>query len=239
MENALRGYHDLQWAIEQAARHGMSPEDALIIYQNQGRPMAVSNIQKALARGGVFKPQPGELTDPFEASIVEGNLKPAYYDLAKQLRFTMPSAFAIRQLAQSGVWDAAQTAKVLKESGWVPEYADQVAAAWASNSSAATAQPWAKRAETQLWTATHKGYIGGEVTESEADAALVSIGVGQQERAEVFRLWNEEKNITVKPLTPSQIKRAYKSNELTIDDAVARLELQHYTDADARTYLTS
>jgi hypothetical protein len=72
LENALRGYHDQAWATEQAARHGMSAADALVIYQNQGRPMNIHQITQALAWGAKFHPEPGELTDPYHASVVEG-----------------------------------------------------------------------------------------------------------------------------------------------------------------------
>jgi hypothetical protein len=76
LENALRGYHDQAWATEQAARHGMSAADALVIYQNQGRPMNIHDITRALAWGAKFHPEPGELTDPYHASVVEGPVKP-------------------------------------------------------------------------------------------------------------------------------------------------------------------
>ena len=62
--------------------------------------MNVRQITQALARGGTFNPEPGELTDPYDAAIVEGNLKPAYYDLAKANRYTLPSPFTMRSLTQ-------------------------------------------------------------------------------------------------------------------------------------------
>lgn len=194
-ENALRGYHSLSWAQEQALRHGMDPDDSLVIYQNQGRPMAVANITKALARGGVFKPEQGELKDPYEASIVEGNLKPAYYDLAKALRYTMPSAFVIRTLAQSGVWDEAKTAERLKWLGWIPEDAEQVAAAWAVPNAAVKQNPYVTKAETQLWTATHKAFIGGAIDTPTADSYLTNLIDDSLARAEVLQLWETEKNL--------------------------------------------
>jgi hypothetical protein len=85
-ENAVRGYHEFEWALEQAKRPGMSEADATVIYQNQGRPMNIRQITQALSRGAKFNPEPGELRDPYEASVVEGNIKPAYYELAKALK---------------------------------------------------------------------------------------------------------------------------------------------------------
>jgi hypothetical protein len=81
IENALRGYRTLDEAIAGAAKHGMTAEDATMIYQNAGRPMNIRQITQALARGASFNPEPGEITDPYMASIVEGRLKPGYYEL--------------------------------------------------------------------------------------------------------------------------------------------------------------
>jgi hypothetical protein len=63
---------------------------------------------------------------------VEGNLKPAYYEMAKSLRYTLPSVFTMRALAESGVWSEAKTAERLKWAGWLPADADEAAKAWSS-----------------------------------------------------------------------------------------------------------
>lgn len=201
-ENALRGYHTLTWAQQQAERHGMSHADSLVIYQNQGRPMAVSNITKALARGGKFQPEPGELTDPYMASIVEGNLKPGYYNLAEALKYTLPSAFVMRTLATTGVWTEAKTALRLREIGWPPEDADEAAHAWASSVGGAKEDPWVKKAEQQLWTAIHKGYVkDGSLDQTTADSYLTNLIADATARATVLDLWTTEKNVG-KPAGP-------------------------------------
>jgi hypothetical protein len=51
----------------------MSPEDALVIYQNQGRPMNIRQITQALSRGGEFHPEPGEMTDPYRVDRGRGH----------------------------------------------------------------------------------------------------------------------------------------------------------------------
>jgi hypothetical protein len=201
-ENALRGYHDLAWAQEQAKRHGMSEADSLVIYQNQGRPMAVSNITKALARGGVFAPEPGELTDPYEASIVEGNVKPAYYDLAKALRYSYPSAFLMRSLAQAGDITEADFAQYGKEQGWPPDLADKIAHAVAKPAAAAV-NPYVGKAETQLWTALHKAYVAGALDDPTVDSYLTNLIDDASARAEVILLWQTEKDIGARSGPPA------------------------------------
>ena len=192
LENALRGYRTLADALDGAALHGMTPEHATMIYQNQGRPMAVRLITQALARGGKFQPEPGEITDPYEASIVEGNLKPGYYDLARALKYTMPSPFVIRQLANSGVWDEATTRERLEWIGWNPEDAAAVAKAW-SHGSTAKPDPWLSKADTQLWTKLHKTYVGGTLDPALVDADFDLIGVHPDVRPEILARWNAEK----------------------------------------------
>lgn len=168
LENALRGYRSLADALEGAALHGMTEADATMIYQNQGRPMAVRLITQALARGGKFKPEPGEITDPYEASIVEGSLKPAYYDLAKALRYTLPSAFVIRGLAQAKDISRDEAETLLLESGWEPTLAKKVAGQWATGGTGGGKA--AAKAELG------DEYEGGYITEAEYRAELAKLG---------------------------------------------------------------
>jgi len=243
-ENALRGYHSLEWAQQQAERHGMTPEDSLVIYQNQGRPMNIRQITMALSRGARFHPEPGELTDPYEAATVEGNVKPGYYELYKALKYTLPSPFVMRQLTQSGVWNEAKCAQRLKDIGWIPEDADEAAHAWASGSPSG-ADPWVTKAQTQFWTTTHRSFVASETDEAEARDNLNVLGLDQAARDQVIELWRFERDTTRKQLTPAQIRDAFRKmapNILTNapwtrEDALDALLQRGYSLADASTYL--
>ncbi len=243
-ENALRGYHDLAWAQKQAERHGMSPEDSLVIYQNQGRPMNIRQITQALSRGGVFNPEPGELKDPYMASVVEGNVKPAYYDLALNLKYSLPSPFVMRQLTSSGVWSEAKAAQRLKDLGWIPEDADEAAAAWAGGTTA-TADPWVSKANQQLWTATHKSYLAHEANQQEVRQNLATIGVAAGSVDQIINTWSDERDLWVKRLTPTQVKKAYAKavpnpatgQPWTRDDAINALLELRYDPNSIETFL--
>lgn len=236
VENALRGYRDLNSALEGAALHGMSAEHATMIYQNQGRPMAVSLITKALARGGVFKPEPGELTDPYEASIVEGNIKPAYYDLAKQLRYSYPSAFLMRALVQEGGLSEQDFAQYGREQGWKPELADQIAKAVAGGSTA-NVDPNVKKAETQLWTATHKGFLSQANTDAAIKERLAMLDVTGDAQTRVLALWEAERSLIHAQLTPKQVKDAIGQPGKDKAWAHEQLVERGYSADDADTYL--
>jgi hypothetical protein len=243
-ENALRGYHDFEWALNQAKRHGMSEADATVIYQNQGRPMNIRQITQALSRGGKFKPEPGELKDPYMASIVEGNIKPAYYDLALSLKYTLPSPFVMRQLTASGVWSEAKAAQRLKDSGWLPEDADEAAKAWATGTGT-IADPHIAKAQVQLWTATHRSYIAGESDAAKAQDALLIGGVDGGSIDQILALWDAEKSLIRQQLTAVQVKKAYSGAVMnedtgqpwTLNDAMAALLERGYNHSDASTYL--
>src|SRR5256885_3125813 len=108
-------------------------------------------------------------TDPYKASIIEGPVKPAYYELAESLKYTLPSVFTMRALAQTGVWSEAKTATRLKWAGWLPEDADEAAKAWTATTVAATENPYIGKAQTQLWNAIHKDYVKGAVSQADAE----------------------------------------------------------------------
>jgi hypothetical protein len=244
-ENALRGYHTLEWAQNEAKRHGMSDADALVIYQNQGRPMNVRQITQALARGGKFNPEPGELTDPYDAAIVEGNLKPAYYDLAKANRYTLPSVFTMRSLAQAGTWSEAKTALRLKEAGWIPSDADEAAAEWAKGGGGTATDPHVTKAETHLWSTIHASYKASEIDDADATAALPHAGVATAAIPAVLATWAVERDLRRKQLTPAQIAKGYKKSAInpatgaawTVDDALAALIERGYSGEQARALL--
>jgi hypothetical protein len=244
-ENALRGYHDLPWAQEQAKRHGMSDADSLVIYQNAGRPMNIHQITQALARGAKFHPEKDELTDPYKASIVEGPIKPAYYEMAESLKYTLPSAFVMRSLAQTGVWTEAKTAERLKWSGWFPADADEAAKAWAKPAGGTSTDPHLAKAQTQLWTTTHRSYIANETSRTIASHALATAGVAAASIPQVLTLWDTEKNLIRAQLTAANVKKAFnkggKNNatgqKWTRDEALAALIELGWAALAANDYL--
>ena len=240
LENALRGYSNLDDAIAGAELHGMSAEHATLIYQNQGRPMNVHAITMALARGGVFKPEPGEITDPYLASIVEGNVKPAYYDLQHALRYTMPGTFAIRALAESKVWDEAKVAERLKWSGWYPPDADEVARAWTSGGGSSVDAHVAK-AQTQLWNTAHRTFLAHRLPAGQQAAVLERAGVAAAAVPTVIDIWTVERQLIRAELTAKQVVKAVNDGvknpatgaAWTRDEAIAALLELGYDQADA------
>lgn len=194
-ENALRGHHDFEWAAQQAARHGMSPEDSFVIYQNQGRPLNLHQITQALAWGAKYKPAPTDNPDPWVQSVLLGPVRPEYYDLNEALKYTLPSAFYFRTLQEQGVLKEPEAAMWYRRLGWPPELADLVATAYASTTAAAKPDPWVAKSDTQLWTATHKAYKGNAIDAQTARTRFDLIGISAAAQDEILTRWDSEKSL--------------------------------------------
>ena len=200
--------------------------------------MAVRQIAQALARGGEFQPEPGEITDPYRAAIVEGNLKPAYYDLAFANRYTYPSFFAIRGLMDAGVLDTDEGYQIMLELGWKPDLARKVADFYGTAKTAG-AGPLTKSARTQAVTEIRSAYLLGQADDAQARDWLGRIGVEAGEIDGMLPIWGVMREVPQKGLTAAQIVKAFKKLPAQWPRARAldELGLLGYTGDDAATLL--
>lgn len=244
MENALRGHHDFEWAAQQAARHGMSREDAFLIYQNQGRPLNLHQITQALAWGAKYNPGRGDNPDPWMQSVLLGAVRPEYYEMQDSLKYNLPSAFYFRALQEQNVLGETDAAMWYKRLGWPPELADLVAKAYAKTGTA-TADPHVAKAQVQLWTTTHASYKAFEISGTTANQALAKAGVDATAIPTVLDIWDTERALIRARISASDLRKAYQKQDenpatgqaWTRADVIAQLLLLGYTDADAEAYL--
>lgn len=194
IENYLRGYRTFEEAAAGAALHGMSREDARLIFQNAGRPLNLHQISQALAWGGKYDPQPGDDRDPYKNAVLIGAVTPAYYDLQEHLKYIVPGFFALRTLQEKGVLKEAEAATWYKRLGWVPDLAEKVAAAFAvPATTAAKENPYVAKADNQLWTALHKAYVKMGAPRAEVEPLLAHLIAAPAVRDEVFTDWDLER----------------------------------------------
>jgi hypothetical protein len=243
-EAALRGIMSRAAADDGAALSGMTREDARLLFEIMGRPVVVHQITTGLARGGTFGGTYSDVPEPYRDAIRRSNIRPEYARLAYANRYTYPSAFVLRGLAESGdLGDTASVEQILLEVGWKPSLAALVAAKWQPSGTAA--DPHIGKANTQVWTALHKSYVGDEADVAKATEGFDLIGVPTIAQSDVLARWDFEKSLVRKQLSAAQIKRAYSkkvNNEATgsawtRDDAVAALMDLGYSPADASTFL--
>ena len=244
VEAWLRGWIDQPTAEAGAGLHGMTPAHADLIYKIKGRPVSFHEITTGLARGGTYPSVYTDIPDPYRKAIQEADIRPEWASLHYANRYIYPSAFVLRALAQAGdLGDQAAVEQVLLEVGWKPSFAATVSAAWVGGTGGADKH--VAKAQTSLWTATHKSYIAEEIDDSVATAALTTAGVAPTAIPAVLTIWKEERALIRKQLSPTEIRKAVSGAVInpatgvawTHADALAALLARGYDQADAETFL--
>src|SRR6185437_13619886 len=211
-----------------------------------GRPLNVHEVTTGLARGGTFGGDYSTVPQPYQDAIRRSAIRPEYASLAYHNRYTYPSAFVLRSLAQAGdLGGQAEVATVLEEIGWAPSFATQVSTAWTSGSTGTATDPHISKAQTQVWTATHKAYVDSLISDATATTALDSAGVAAATVPAILALWRAERALIRSSLSAAQIKKAWfeqipdpaLGRPWTEAEAVTRLQELGYTTDDARILL--
>jgi hypothetical protein len=231
-ELQLRGWQSEAERNAGAALSGMTADDAQLIYELLGRPIAVHQVTTGLARGGTYDGQPKTVPEPFLKALEESSIRPEWYDLAYANRYTYPSAFVVRALLKDGTIGPAMAEDAFLKEGWPPEWAKQVADHTAATGTGAKSTHVTK-AQTQLWTTTHRSYVADESDDAAATAALDAAGVPGDELPAVLDLWRHERELIRRQLSAAQLKKLYHDGKLTRDETVARVVLLGYNEADA------
>ena len=243
-ELELRGYLTAAERDAGAAKVGMTAADAQLLFDVLGRSLPVHAITTALARGGTFNGPTADIPPVYLQAIQRSNIRPEYYNLAYANRYSYPSAFVLRALTQGGEITGAQAHQILLDVGWEPTLAASVSASWSGGTTAGADKHVAK-AETQLWTALHRSYVAEESTDADVAPGLTAAGVPAASQPAVLALWQEERALIRKQLSPAQVKKAVKegvTNPATgapwsTADALAALLARGYAQADATTLL--
>ena len=243
-ELELRGFLTADERRAFTARHGMSAEDSDRLYDVLGRSVNVHQVLIGERRGGSFQGPSDQIPPAYLQSLQRGNLRPEYYNLAYAARETYPSYFVTRALLQGKVITPDRGRQLFFGLGWPADVAE-AAASFYGGGATATADPHVAKAQTQLWTATHRAYIGGEIDDAEAGSALSAAGVAAAAIPEVLNLWGVERQLQSKTLTPAQIKKAWQEPVTnpatgapwTRDEALAALVALGYSANDANTFL--
>jgi hypothetical protein len=244
IENALRGYRTLAEAQTGAARHGMSADDALLIFQNSGRPLNLKQITQGIAWGGKYQPAKDDNPDPWVQAVLLGAVRPEYYNLQEHLKYNLPSAMYFRTLQQQDVITEAEAVTWYERAGWPPDLAKKVAKAFAKPADT-KADPHITKAQTQLWNATHSAYMAGDLPDAALADKLMQAGVPAASVPGVFAIWTHEREVQRQRITPAQLKKAWRkavTNESTgqpwtKEEVLAELLSRGWSHLDANTFL--
>lgn len=206
-ESHLRGYTpDLDTMFANMAKHGMSREDAELLFLNQGRPLALHQITTGLERGGEYNGPTDHIPPVYFDAVRESNVKPPYYNLDYANRYSYPTGFMIKAEAVAGELAKADTEQLLRELGWSPKWATFFSEKWAAKAATAgtgatiKTSPVVKSQETAAITLLRKAYVDGSYDQATADSFLAALDHNAAERVAVFKIWDVMRGIAGTPI---------------------------------------
>jgi hypothetical protein len=223
---------------------GYTPEQMNLLYLGRGRPATVHQIHVGYARGAQL-PGASSERDAIATAVKQSDIRPEYTDLLFAGRATYPSLFQLTRLVSSGTISADTGAEWARKAGLADEVVTALHQEWSASSGGATADTHVAKAQTQLWTTTHRSYLADESSDADATAALRTAGVASGSIPAVLAIWQAERDLTRKQLTAAQVVKAYKKSvrnpatgqPWTLDEARTRLVQMGYSVADATTLL--
>ena len=234
----LRGWITEAEAKAGGAQTGYSSDEMDLLYKNRGRPATVRQIHIGYARGASL-PGAANEEEALETAVKQSNIRTEYVGLLKAQRYTYPSPFVIRALAQAGTFDTATTRQILIESGWRPDYAELTADAWTGADEAAPSAKWADRARSSLFSALRADYMDGGADEPLTRDGLARVGATGGEQDAIITMWEWERDNVRRDLTQAQILKLYKKTVWQREQALARLEDLGMESGDASDLLDS
>lgn len=243
-EAELRGWITAEQRRAAVSQHGMTPENSDLLFKVMGRPMNARQVFQAQRRGGTYDGPIDQIDAPFLKSLRESNIRPEWYNLEWAYRFTQPSVFVVRQWVRDG-HDPTWAHDKLFAIGWQESDIDKFLTAYTPAGAGTAADTHVAKAQTQLWTTTHRAYLNHKISDAAATTALTAAGVTAAAAPQVLALWQEERNLDRKPLSAAQIKKAWGEAVVnqatgaawTRDEALAALIELGYSPVDANTFL--
>jgi hypothetical protein len=212
----LRGWITEQEMIDGGAKHGMTEEDVRRVFLNLGRPLVSHQITTGLERGGAYGGDYSTIPEPYQTAIRQSAIRPEWASLDYANRYTYPSAFAVRGLAQSGTLNAAETEDVLLKLGWEPGFAKLVAGSW----TAPTGSSSKATSETDLLTLMDGGYM----TPAETLTALEALGYTPAAAQQKVDLVTARRVAGAKNTAISDLHSTFKKGDLSVAEAVTAIK---------------
>lgn len=236
----LRGWRGHAWMVERLADYGFTAEDAQDMFEGQGRPTTPRQVFIGMRRGGVYNGGTGAIDAPYLKALQESNIRPEWYNIEWARRHSLPSAFVIRGLAQSGDLEPDVTRRLLMETGWPEFLIDAVLRAWYGATTGAESG-YVKSARTAAITEIRQAYQLGTTDAGQARAWLAAVGVDAASIDGMVPIWDVMREVPQRDLTAAQIRKAYLKLPALWprDRAIDELEGLGYTADSAATLLDS
>lgn len=224
--------------------NGYTAADMDLLFLSEGRPISPTQGYTAWARGAPG-PYGGTFDEAdFEKAIAQSDIRPEYAKTLWADRFNYPSLFQLRLLAQTGALAPARVRTIMRYQRYEDQDADAMISAWTGGATS-TADLHVTKAETQLWNTLHRSYVAEESDDGTAASTLGALGVPAAAIPKVLDLWQAERALIRKQLTPAQLKKAFTHTQtnpdtgqpFTRDEILAELLQRGYSMTDANVYL--
>lgn len=176
------------------AKHGMTPADGDLLFSRTGRPATTHQVHIGFQRGGRNARFGDDERETFRNAVIESDIRPEWEPILWAQRYTYPSAFVLRALAQAGDLDYDDVHTILLYEGWEPTLAEKVARSW-TEPKAGGADKHVTSAQTRLLTAIHKAYVGGVLDDAAALARVEQAGLSASAAQGVLSHWSQEKQL--------------------------------------------
>jgi hypothetical protein len=232
----LRGFTDRAGRLALTDLHGMAHPHSDVLYDVAGRAPSDRQVYIGMARGAKYPSTYADVPQPYRAAIQRSDIRPEFADIVYQNRYSLPSAFVVRALLTDGAITATRGQTILEHEGWPPDLAQLVAEHYAAKSGGST-DTHVSKAQTQLWTTTHRSYVGEMIDNATATTSLRAAGVDAAAVPPILTLWNEERSLIRKQLTPAQVKKAYRTGIYTQAEALQLLLDRGYDRENATVLL--
>lgn len=221
----------------QLAKHGVSEDDAHDWWAAHWRLPSPEQGYQMLWRG--------EITDAQLNGLLKAqDYAPTWRPKLKAIAYHVPGRIDLRRMFAAHIIDYPELVTGYEHLGYTHQDAVRLADL-AQALTSGTGASHVGKAQTQLWTTTHRSFIAGESDDPTATTALTAAGVPAGQVPDVLELWKAERELIRKQLTPAQIKKAYNKGEVnhateqvwTRDEAMAELIQRGYNTTDAENYL--
>lgn len=240
----LKGHIDAAEMHSRGDQWGFTPADMDLWYEAEGRPATAHQIHVGYMRGASLPGAQNE-RDAIDIATKQSDIRPEYGDLIFAGRETYPSLFQLNRLVTANAISPATAATWAKKAGVAAEVVTVLETYWNGLSGGSTADQHVTKADTQIWTALHKAYVGGVADAATVQQGFTLLGIPAAAQQDVLARWRFEQGLDRKRLTPAQVKKAWSEGVIndatnaawTRDEAVAYLKELGYSVTDADTFL--
>jgi hypothetical protein len=218
---------------QEAARHGMSEENARLYWRAHWRLPSALQGYRMLWRGLISQAELDALLKALDYPVkwrahlsAIAHLVPGRIDLKRMLKF--------------GILSEAEVVAGYQRLGYSPQDARRLTdIALAETATGTGGDAHVTKARTSLFNRVHTEFVGRQLTVAEAQSGLAAAGVPAGQVATIIDLWTTESELVRTELTQAQILKAFQKDLYTRDQALAELVERGLTPEDAAIRLDS